>query len=986
MAGSDGQGGMIGVLGPPVVAASSGTRRVPGHPGRLLVAMAAAEEPLGIERLSDVLWGERPPATARSALHVHLGALRRVLDGDHEGASIERSERGYRLLLGTWTLDADLAATEVDRSRELLPTEPAAALTAARAALTLWRGDAYAVDGSPVDVAAARWADALRVEAEEHEVEALLALGETADAERLALRLVEAEPYRELRWGQLLRARYLAGRVHDALVVYREARRTLGEGLGLEPGPMLRELELAVLTRDDAHLDVRGVSARAPSLPAPARSGPIFGRDAEIARCTDALTLGRPVVVYGLPGVGKSRLAAEVAHRYPPAAVVWVDLSRHEEASNVLRALEVDEARGGVPPAWARSGAVRLLVLDDAEQAPALTSELIGRLGRGAPELSLLVTSRTRLDLDAVFVPLSPLPVPPAGADADRVDGSPAVQALGAALADLAPDVELSREEAVTLCRQAGGIPLALRLAAAAARATPVAELAAAIRKGLRPAVETVLQLVTADARTTFRRLGALHQGFDVGLAAAITGQGHDRVAGGLFELADVGLVHVTTGASEPYSLSEPLRDVAEQLLREVGEQDVVMDGFTDWCLRRAVDLERAALSTGDALVAAADVVQQLPRFRRVIDWLHATGDDARALRLVGRLDAPLYLTGRWPERNRLMDLALSIPGPATGDRALVHALRGRAGPLSALDGDRFDAAERIATEAGADRVAAYARHLRGILRWWSGDHEAAIADQRAAASVLEALDDLAAGEARRFEAVAMVSAGEHAAGMAQLRAVAAGYRRERTGLLAHTLAYAGHCHRFLGDDDAAIANWREALALFAPLGNDATAIHVQLGLAEASVDRGDDDAASRHVTAALDRIARSGIHEYGAWAWTVALRAAGTDDLDRAYGCARRGLETLDGVIPGEAARLASELAVLAADLGDWTRAARLLGCAEAHLGPRELPFPPPAETARRRATEARVAAALGDDADRHRDAGRAVGVAEAAGGLIPD
>jgi len=110
-------------------------------------------------------------------------------------------------------------------------------------------------------------------------------------------------------------ALYRSGRQAEALDVYHDARRTLIDELGIEPGAELRGLEQSILVQDPA------LDRRAPAPVQPPRGGGVFvGRERELAELLgaleDALTgSGRLVLVAGEPGIGKSRLADElIAH------------------------------------------------------------------------------------------------------------------------------------------------------------------------------------------------------------------------------------------------------------------------------------------------------------------------------------------------------------------------------------------------------------------------------------------------------------------------------------------------------------------------------------------------------------------------------------------------------------------------------------------------------------------------------------------------
>ena len=979
---------MIGVLGPPIVVTARGTCSVGGLAGRLLVALAAADAPVDVKRLTEILWRDEPPATARAALHVHLGRVRRALAGCEGGTElVERTDVGYRLRPGTWQLDADLAAERAAQAGALLDQDADRALAAARASLQLWRGPAFSVGGEVVAPVAAQRAGALRLEVEELEVAALLAAGRAGEAERVALRMVEEEPYREPRWAQLLRARYQSGQVRQALATYQDARRVLVEDLGVEPGPLLRDLERAVLTHDEAVLIDRRTPPPPAGLPGPARTGPVFGRERDLDRCGAALAEGRPVVIYGAPGVGKTTLASELAHQHDAGSVLWVDLRNHSSGAHALAEL-IGEPHGA-GAAWTRTGAARLIVLDNAEDLACVAVDLVPRLSRMAPGVGLVITSRTRIAVDAVFVPLGPLPVPDDGATAGEIERSPAVLLLRAALADVAPHVDLDAQHAVALCRKSGGMPLALRLTAAAARAVPITELATTsdptIRHELLPAVEATIGLIDPTSRVAFLRLGIVREDFDVGLAAAVTGLDPEQVTVVLTALGDHGLLEISPEGVAPFSLLEPVRDAAEQLLDRSGQSAAAWDGLVGWSLQRAGHLRQMTLEHGRAGSGRVDVARELPHFRRVMDKLVADGDDKRALRLAQLLDVPLYLTGLWPERNRLLDRALSIPGRPSRARALILGCGARSGPLSRMDPERLEAALDMADAVGADGVAAYVRHLRGIHRWWEGDLAGSVADHEEAATWFEARGDATAIEVRKYQGLALVHDGD-ARGLDMLRRATDTYRRGGSkALFAHTLAFLGHCHRFLGDDDAALADWHESLEVLMLFRNTATAVHVELGLGELAVERADGRSGARHASGALRQIASSGNTEYEVWGWTVAMRAADeVGDLERALGCARSGIAALDHVVPGEAGRLAGELGVVAAAQGSWHHAARLFGCAAALGSRRELPFPAPSEAARWAAAAQDVRSALAAEAVLHEADGRRCTVGEAAGSFI--
>ena len=281
----------------------------------LAVLLLHANETLSGDRLADELWGDRPPATAAKTVQVYISRLRRAL-GD--GGMIATREHGYELQVDPECLDAHRFERLLGEGRsELAAGRPARAASTLEEALALWRGSPLA------DLAFEAFAqreiarlEEERVAAVELLTEAELGLGRHANLLGRLERLVAEHPYRERFRAQLMLALYRCDRQAEALEAYREARRVLTDELGLEPGERLRELERAILTQDP-RLDVAAVQP----TPAPTVSGGSFvGRKRELAELTagldDALAgRGRLFLLVGEPGIGKSRLAEELATR-----------------------------------------------------------------------------------------------------------------------------------------------------------------------------------------------------------------------------------------------------------------------------------------------------------------------------------------------------------------------------------------------------------------------------------------------------------------------------------------------------------------------------------------------------------------------------------------------------------------------------------------------------------------------------------------------
>ena len=369
----------IRVLGP--VEASAGGKPVfvgAGKPRALLALLALnAGCDVSTDRLVEGLWGEEPPATAAKMVQLYVSQLRKALADGGNGAEIVTRGRGYELRLGDGELDAR-------RFEQLV------AAGAARDALSLWRGAPLAdVADEPFAAAEIRRLDELRVAALELAIDGDLAAGRHREVVGELDALVAEHPLRERLHAQRMLALYRCGRQAEALDAYRQARSVLVEEIGVEPGPELRRLHEAIL-RQDPELDPP--AADAVELPPELDAGtPLAGREAEL----DALReqwrrarggAGRLVLVAGARGMGKTRLAAELAGevRRDRGAVLYASGAGAPETA--LAALA--SARVARRPT--------LLVLDDVDRAGEEAWTALGELVGGVAALPVLVRGHGR--------------------------------------------------------------------------------------------------------------------------------------------------------------------------------------------------------------------------------------------------------------------------------------------------------------------------------------------------------------------------------------------------------------------------------------------------------------------------------------------------------------------------------------------------------------------------------------------------------------
>ncbi len=242
------------ILGPLEVSADGRALPLGSRKQRALLGLLVvhANEPVSRDRLIEELWGEAAPATVESALHVYLSRLRTLLGSAGAGGALVRETYGYRLRVEPDQVDANRFDRLVGEGREALAGgRPEVAAALLRLGLGLWRGAALAdLQSEPFAMSAGARLEEQRIAALEQRLEADLALGRDRELVGELETIVARHPYREGLRAQLMLALYHSGRQVEALRVYQDARRTLIDELGLEPGQELKDLEQAILRQD----------------------------------------------------------------------------------------------------------------------------------------------------------------------------------------------------------------------------------------------------------------------------------------------------------------------------------------------------------------------------------------------------------------------------------------------------------------------------------------------------------------------------------------------------------------------------------------------------------------------------------------------------------------------------------------------------------------------------------------------------------------
>ncbi len=662
----------FGVLGPLTFERDGQAVAVPSGRQRSLLALLllAGGVPLSRDRLIDELWGERPPSSAVSALHVHLSKLRALL-----GGLLVLDTSGYALASAAFELDVWRFDELVEQAR----ADPDRASVLLRDALSLFRGEPLS------DVAAERsiagWRRALedkRLQAIALRVDADLDRGAAAELVGELERIVAEHPFEERPWRQLMLALYRAGRQADALDAFQRARHGLAAELGLEPGEQLAELQRRMLERDPALL------LAVPPRPEPAPDAPtgssnlprpvtrLVGRDAELRALSDLMAdPGVPLVTLTGPGgVGKTRLVLELAARLEPSYADGAAFVRLEHVTDpALVAAEIASAvahrdRGESPSADALPNYLRdrelLLVIDNFEHliaAAILPAELLAV----APRLRVLVSSRTPLRIrgERVFE-VEPLELP-TGEDEQAVSDSAAVQMfLQCALAsnrNLALDAP-ARRTVARICRALDGLPLAIELAASRASVLAPAQIAEQLmqplsigRRALRDlpdrqqslgtTIRWSYDLLTPAAREALRSAGAFLGGFEPAALEAALGR---TVGADVDELLETSLVR-RGDDDRRLELLELVRAFALGELEQAGELEAIRarqrEYFADFVAAASEALD-AGVSPGEA---AAPLLADHANVRAALENAVDAGDEPAATALALGL-RPVWFAG----------------------------------------------------------------------------------------------------------------------------------------------------------------------------------------------------------------------------------------------------------------------------------------------------------------------------------------------------
>jgi predicted ATPase/DNA-binding CsgD family transcriptional regulator len=481
------------------------------------------------------------------------------------------------------------------------------------------------------------------------------------------------------------------------------------------------------------------------------------------------LSQSRLLTLTGPGGVGKTRLAVELAYRatnrFPDGAwlVRLADLSIeagvHEVEAAVVGALGIGDQSATGPREKLLSflcDRKLLLVLDNCEHVLASVRDVVSVLLREAAHLRVLATSREPLAVAGEALrPVFPLTVPEPGTAAEQLIADGSVSLLIERARAVDPDFQITDDNAeavVELCRLLEGIPLAIELAAVKLRALSVDQVVqrfgqrltslsvpptsgpAVRHQSLRSMVDWSYELCPHDAQVLWRRLSVIPGTFDLELAESVCAFGElnpEDVIDSIERL--VGQSILLTGHAAGvmrYRLLAPLREVASELAEQAGESADLQRRHRDAMLDRAQQV--ASLWCGpeqDLLIARMGLDHA--NYVAALQWSAATaGEEQVGLLLLAALryhwlSGGLLAEGRM--RTESMLVAVTEPSAARAECLWVASW------IALLQGDRrqaqrwLDELAVLAKQLGDPRLDLHVHHWTGLLAMFTGDVDEAV-------------------------------------------------------------------------------------------------------------------------------------------------------------------------------------------------------------------------------------------------------------------
>ena len=621
--------------------------------------------------------------------------------------------------------------------------------------------------------------------------------------------------------------------------------------------------ELAAIRDRFTESSVKPAEARPTNLPVQRTA--FVGREKEVAAARDILLRQdvRLVTVTGPGGIGKTRLAVEVAtglvERFP-GGVHFIPLSPLSDpsliVSAIVQALGLREAGGQSPLETLKkhlqdlSRPPMLFLLDNFEhlvRAAPIVAELLVM----GPNLKILVTSRAALHVYGEHeFPVSPLALPDSrsATPVERLSQYPAVALFVQRAVAAKPDFELNRENAtavIEICTRLDGLPLAIELAAARMKVLSPSSMRTRLasrlqlltggardlpqrQQTLRAAMDWSYELLDADEQKLFRRLAVFVGGCNLEGVEAVCDTKADLdvdLLDGMASIVDKSLVQQSEhgNGESRFVMLETIREYALEKLEANGEAASTKRAHAAYCLVLAEEEpgEQGVTEWVERLALEHD------NFRAALEWLVDTENAEWGLRLGAALFRFWEMREYLAEGRDWLNKVLKLKGSAAPTKARIRALFA-AGVLAGEQGDYASARSLMEESLGIARAlqdkqgVAVSLNALAAFAQDRGDVNAAyplfeecleqwreLGDQKALARSLSNLANTAKLQGDFVRARTLY---------AECLSIFQGLR-DSTGV-AWSLNYEGDVAREQGDSAAAGKLYEQSLAMFRKLGD----------------------------------------------------------------------------------------------------------------------------------------------------------------------
>jgi predicted ATPase/DNA-binding NarL/FixJ family response regulator len=427
------------------------------------------------------------------------------------------------------------------------------------------------------------------------------------------------------------------------------------------------------------------------TLELPLEVGGLIGRHGELPELRSLVRKAHFLTLVGPAGVGKSRLARQVAADYC-ADTRWerrpalVDLTDSPTLANQDRLIA--DIRADRPERL-------FIVLDNCTADLSACRRLVTAMAAACPGIKLIATSRERLGTSIETIwQVEPLAVPPRRADFESIAASPSVAlfVLRAQQADRRFTLsEENAQDVARICREVDGLPLAIELAAARTAAMTVHSVAerlddavrlfaqqppshaAHTRTALGPTLSWTTAPLTAEEQRFLWDLSVFDGSFDLESAQVVCASSAERekVVPLLTRLVACSLVRKLEsqrGSDVRYAMLGVIRRYAAHQLRTQGRSEEVQRRHAEWYRRLS---EGLPLGNGD--VASLHRLQlEQPNLVAALGWAVSVAEVDLALSLANILHAAWYISGELNQSCTWFDRVLGLPGGSLPRRILV--------------------------------------------------------------------------------------------------------------------------------------------------------------------------------------------------------------------------------------------------------------------------------------------------------------------------